>query len=72
MRQLTEKYIGPYIVKKIVLENVIELEIPALLRIHLVVNMRRIVKYREQIEGQKKILPPPIEIAGVRNAKLRC
>ena len=46
-KKLTEKFIGPYIVKKIVLENVVELELPVLLWIHLVVNIRRIVKYRE-------------------------
>ena len=63
-KKLIEKFIGPYVVKKIVLENVVELELPASLRIHLVVNVRRIVKYREQVEGQKKIPPPPIEIAG--------
>jgi len=63
-KKLTEKFIGPYVVKKIMLENAVELELPALLRIHLVVNMRRIVKYREQVEGQKKIPPPPIEVAG--------
>jgi len=63
-KKLTEKFIGPYMVKKIVLENVVELELLALLRIHLVVNVRRIVKYREQVEEQKKIPPPPIEIAG--------
>ena len=45
-------------------ENVVELELPASLRIHLVVNVRRIVKYREQVEGQKKIPPPPVEVAG--------
>ena len=61
--KLTEKYIGPYVVKKIVLENVIELELSALLRIHLVVNIIRIVKYREQVKGQKKIPLPSIEIA---------
>ena len=63
-KKLIEKFIGPYVVKKIVLENVVELELPASLRIHLVVNVRRIVKYREQVEGQKKSPPPPIEIAG--------
>ena len=47
MKKLTEKFIGPYVVRKIVLENVVELELPASLRIHLVVNVRRIVKYRE-------------------------
>ena len=45
MRKLIEKYIGPYVVKKIVSENTVELEFPALLRVHLVVNVRRIVKY---------------------------
>ena len=50
MKKLTEKFIGPYVVKKIVSENVVELELPVLLRIHLVVNVRRIMKYREQIE----------------------
>jgi len=47
MRKLMEKYIRPYVVKKIVSENVVELELPASLRIHLVVNVRRIVKYQE-------------------------
>ena len=44
-KKLMEKYIGPYIVKKIVSENAVELELLVLLRIHLVVNVRRIVKY---------------------------
>jgi len=38
MKKLTEKFIGPYMVRKIVLENMVELELLALLRI---------VKYRE-------------------------
>jgi len=50
-KKLTEKFIGPYVVKKIVSENAVELELLASLRIHLVVNMRRIVKYKEQVEG---------------------
>ena len=59
-------YIGPYVVKKmkIISENAVELELLVLLRIHLVVNMRRIVKYQEQVERQKKIPPPSIEVAG--------
>ena len=61
-KKLTKKYIEPYVVKKIISENVVELKLLALLRIHLVVNVRRVVKYQEQVEGQKKILPFPIEI----------
>jgi len=64
MKKLMEKFIRPYVVKKIVSENAVELELPASLRIHPVVNVRRIVKYREQIEGQKKISPSSVKIAG--------
>ena len=56
-KKSTEKYIGSYVVKKIILENMVELELP-------VVNIRRIVKYQEQVEGQKKIPPSPVEIEG--------
>ncbi len=45
MKRATKKFIRPYMVKKIVSENVVELELLASLRIHLVVNVRRIVKY---------------------------
>ena len=69
-KKLTEKFIGPYVVKKIVSENTVELELLAVTRIHRVVNVRRIVKYREQIEGQKKIPPPPVEIAGKKEYKV--
>ena len=61
-KKLMEKFIRPYVVKKIVSENVVELELLVSLRIYLVVNVRRIVKYRKQVEGQKKIPPPPVEI----------
>ena len=63
-KKLTEKFIGPYVVRKIVSENVVELELLASLRVHPVVNVRILVKYREQVEGQKKILPPPVKVAG--------
>ena len=63
-KKLMEKFIGSYVVKNIVSENAVELELPASLRIHPVVNVRRIVKYREQVEGQKKIPPSPVEVDG--------
>jgi len=63
-KKLMEKFIGLYVVKKIVLENAVELELLVSLRIHLVVNVRRIVKYRKQVEGQKKIPPSPVEVDG--------
>jgi len=62
MKKLMEKYIGPCVVKKIISENAVELELLVLLRIHQVVNVRRIIKYHEQVEGQKKIPPPLVKI----------
>jgi len=44
-RKLMEKYIGSYVVKKIVSENIVELEFPAEMRVYPVINVRRIVKY---------------------------
>ena len=69
-KKLTEKFIRLYVAKKIVLENTVELELPVLLRIHPVVNIRRIVKYKEQVEGQKKIPLPPVEIASEKKYKV--
>ena len=41
------------------------------LRIYLVVNVRRIVKYRKQVEGQKKIPLPPVEVDGEKEYKVK-
>jgi len=42
MEKLTERFVGPYKVKKIVLLNVVELELPSTVKIHLVVNVMNI------------------------------
>ena len=40
--KLTEKYVGPYKIKKVVLSNAVELELPNKVKIHPVVNVSRI------------------------------
>jgi len=40
--KLMERYIGSYKIKKIVLSNAVELELPNTVKIHLVVNVSRI------------------------------
>ena len=52
--KLTERYIGPYKIKRIVLLNIVELELPSIVKIHLVVNISRIRKYIGQVKGQRK------------------
>jgi len=55
--KLTERFIGPYKIKKIISLNAVELELPNIVKIHPVVNVSRIYKYIGQVEGQKKEQP---------------
>jgi len=62
--KLTERFVGPYKVKRIVSSNAIELELPKTIKIHPVVNVSRVQLYKPQVEGQKKILSKPVIIEG--------
>ena len=46
-----EKFIRLYKIKKIILENLVELKLPALIKIYPVINVSRIVIYQKQAEG---------------------
>jgi len=45
IEKLTEIFVGPYRIKKIVLSNTVELELSNIVKIHLVVNVSRIRQY---------------------------
>jgi len=62
--KLTEKFVGPYRIKKIVLSNAVELELSSTVKIHSVVNVSRIQRYIGQVEGQRKEQPAPVIIEG--------
>jgi len=62
--KLTERFVSPYKIKKIVSSNVVELELPSTVRIHPVVNVSRIQHYIGQVEGQRKDQPAPVIIEG--------
>ena len=64
MEKFTEHFVGPYKVKAIIFSNAIELELPRTIKIHPVVNISRVQKYKSQVEGQKKETPQPVEIEG--------
>ena len=64
-KKLMERYVGPYVIEKIVSLNAVKLQLPSSMRIHLVVNMSQIVRYREQMKGQKKKEGKAIEVDGV-------
>jgi len=62
--KLMERFVGPYKVKEIISSNVVRLELPSTVRIHLVVNVSRIQRYVGQVEGQKREQPAPVIIEG--------
>jgi len=62
--KLTERFVGPYKVQKMVSSNVVKLELPSTVKIHLVVNVSRIQHYVGQVEGQRKEQPAPVIIKG--------
>jgi len=64
IEKFTECFVGPYKVKAIISSNAIELELPSMVKIHLVVNVSRVWRYKSQVEGQRKETPQPVVIEG--------
>jgi len=64
-KKLMERYVGPYAIEEVVSSNAVKLKLPSLMRIYLVVNVSQIVRYKEQVKGQKKEEGKPIEVEGV-------
>jgi len=64
IEKLTKRFVEPYKIKRIVSPNTVELELPAIIKIHLVVNVSRIQQYVGQVERQKREQPTPVVIEG--------
>jgi len=54
IKKLIEKFIRPYKIKKIILENMVKLKLLVLMKIHPVVNVSRIVLYQKKENQIKK------------------
>ena len=55
---------GPYKIKAIISSNVVELDLPGTVRIHLVVNVSQIKQYINQVDGQRKEMPQSVVVEG--------
>jgi len=64
-KKLMERYVGPYAIEEVVSSNAVKLQLPSSMRIHPVINVSQIVRYKEQVKGQKKEEGKPVEIEGV-------
>jgi len=54
LEKLTEQFVRLYQVKGIISTNAIELDLPSMVKIHPVVNVSRVHRYKDQVKGQKK------------------
>ena len=64
-KKLMERYVGPYTIKEVVSSNMVKLRLPSSMRIHPVVNVSQIVRYKEQMKEQKKEEGKLVEVEGV-------
>jgi len=64
-KKLIEQYVGLYAIEEVVSLNTVKLQLPSSMRIYLVVNVSRIVHYKEQVKGQKKEEGKPVEVERV-------
>jgi len=64
-KKLTERYVKPYAIEEVVSSNAVKLRLPSSMRIHLVINVSRIVRYKEQMKEQKKEEGKLVEVEGV-------
>jgi len=57
IEKFIEHFLEPYRVKAIISSNATELELPSTIKIHPVVNVSRVQRYKSQVEGQRKETP---------------
>jgi len=64
-KKLVDQYIGPYTIKNVISTNAVKLQLPTLMRIHLIVNISQVVYYKEQVGRHKVENMKPVEVEGV-------
>jgi len=62
VKKLIERYVELYVVGEVVLKNMVKLKLPASMKIHSVVNISRVVIYRELVKRQRVEELKPVEI----------
>ena len=62
IEKFMECFVGPYKVKAIISSNAIELKLPSTIKIHPVVDVSQIQKYKLQVEKQRKETPQLVVI----------
>ena len=63
-RKLVDQYMSLHIIEEVVSTNTVKLKLPTIMRIHLVVNLSQVVKYRKIMRKQRAEEPKLVEVDG--------
>ena len=53
-KKLVDQYVSLYFINEVVSTNIVKLQLPTLMRIHLIMNISQIVQYKEQVEEKNR------------------
>jgi len=70
-KKLTERYVKPYTIEEVVSKNTVKLKLLTSMRIHLVVNVSRVVKYREPVKRQRVEEPKSVEVERIEEWEVK-
>ena len=70
-KKLSECWVGPYIITKLVSNNAVELKLPRSMKIHPVVNISQVKLYKERLLGQALQKPGPITVTEDRDIEYK-
>ena len=70
-KKLTERWLGPYDITKLVGDNAVRLHLPKTMCIHPVVNISCVQPYKELLEGQTSIRPGPVKVTEDREIEYK-
>ena len=68
-KKLSERWVGPYVITKLVGNNAVELKLPRSMKIHPVVNISRVKPYKERLPGQPLQKPGPVTVTEDRDVE---
>jgi len=66
VKKLMERYMGLYVVEKVISKNTVKLKLLVSMIIHPVVNMSRVVRCRELMKEQRVEKPKLVEVNRVK------
>ena len=70
-KKLIERYVRLYEIEEVVLKNAVKLKLPASMRIHLVVNVSQVARYREPVREQRMREPKLIKVDRVEEWEVK-